>query len=308
LYAQNLGGAVLTAGLVVGGNFGPGGATVQGLAFNVTDPSTTFQDGELNVWGASGNNTSVLDTTFVGNRSIGVGLLVLNPNGLVAQRLTFSAFTDEGIRASDNVAVAYGSPTPVLNTITDISVNGVGRSTPGASGGTAESGIFIGEPVANGVNRVAISNCSWSGIETTNNSWNTTFSNLTINMTGPNAVTGIAVYLEHFSLNDTFTNFNITGSKAGFYAEWNDGTVGNEAAQNDTFENGTIDASGWSLGGNEAGIYLDEGTGPTTVTNVAFKNQNWAGIGTYKNVSPNLVINNSYALAAGGVDLSVSHI
>src|SRR2546427_4026876 len=36
LYSATLGGAVLNAGLVMGGNSGPGGGSVQGLAFNVS--------------------------------------------------------------------------------------------------------------------------------------------------------------------------------------------------------------------------------------------------------------------------------
>jgi hypothetical protein len=298
---------VLTAGLVVGGNFGSGGATVEGLAFNVTDPSTTFQDSELNVWGPSGNNTSVLDTTFQGNWDVAVGLLVMNPAGLVAQRLQFTDFTDEGIRASDDVQVAYGGSVPVMNTITDINVNGVSRSTPGASDGTAESGIWIGEPVANGVNRILVRNCAVSAIETVNNSWNTTFSNLNIDMSGPEAYDGIGVYFEHFTQHDTFTNFTMTGTRTGFNAEWNDGTTGNEAAQNDTIENGTVNADGWTLGTNESGAYLDQGTGAITITNVTFDNQNWAGIGAYLPSTPPIITNNTYNIAAGAVDVSPNH-
>ena len=299
LYAQHLGGAVLTVGLVVGGGSGSGGATVQGLAFNVSSSSATFQDGELNIWGAAGENTRVLDSTFEGNWAVAVGLLAVNPDGLVAQRLTFSHFTDEGIRASNNQLASYGGSTPVIDSITDISVDGVSRSTPGASNGTAEAGIWIGEPVANGVHRIRIRNVSWSGIETVNNSWNTVFSDLDIDMSGPHADVGVAVYLEHFSIGDTFTNFVITGSREGFNAAWDDGTAGNEAARNDTIENGTIDASGWTQGGHTAGVYLDEGTGSTTITGVTFKNQNWAAIGAYKNSGTNTISNNTYQLGTG---------
>ena len=43
LYAQHVGGAVLTAGLVIGGNFGSGGGSVEGVAFNVSSSSKTFR-------------------------------------------------------------------------------------------------------------------------------------------------------------------------------------------------------------------------------------------------------------------------
>jgi hypothetical protein len=308
LYAQHLGGAVLTAGLVVGGNWGAGGATVQGLAFNASDPSTTFQNSELNTWGASGERTRVLDSTFNGNWQIAVGLLALNPDGLVAQRLQFSSFTDEAIRASDNNTVSYGSSTAVINSISDISVTGVSRSTPGASGGTAESGLWIGEPVTNGVHRIKIRDCAWSGIETVNNAWNTTYSDLDIDLSGPHAVTGIAIYLEHYTLGDTFTNFSFTAVSEGFNAEWDDGTPGSEAAQNDTIENGTIDAAGRASGGHTAGVYLDEGTGNTTITGVTFKNQNWAAIGIYKPAGTITTTGNTYQLLTGAAPTTSSHI
>ena len=303
LYAQHLGGAVLTAGLMVGGNRGPGGAIVQGLAFNVTDPSATFQNSELNLWGATGENTQVLDTTFDGNWDIGVGLLAMNPDGLVAQRLQFSSFVDDAIRASNNAAVSYGSPTAVINAISDISVAGVSNSTPGSSGGTAEAGLWIGQPVTNGVRRIKIRDCAWSGIETVNNAWNTTYSDLDIDMSGPHAGIGVAVYLEHYSLNDTFTNFVITGSKEGFNGEWNDGTPGKEAAHHDTIENGTIDASGWTGGGNTVGVYLDQGSDSNTITGIIFKNQNWAAIGLFQNTGTNTITNNTYQLAPGAREL-----
>jgi hypothetical protein len=306
LYAQHLGAAILTAGLVVGGNFGPGGATVQGLAFNVTDSSRTFQNSELNIWGDSGERTKVLDSTFEGNWQIGVGVLAMNPNGLVAQRLQLSHFNEEGIRASDNDSVDYGSSTAVIDTISDISVDGVAESTPGDSGGTAEAGLWIGHPVTNGVRRIKIRDVAWSGIETVNNSWNTTFSDLDIDMSGPHRGVGVAVYLEHYSLNDTFTNFSFTGVKVGFNAEWDDGTPGNEAAQNDAIENGTIDAAGWGSG-STTGVYLDEGTGNTTITNVIFKNQTWAAIGAYKPAGTIAISNNSYQLASGAVAVSPNH-
>ena len=308
LYAQHLGDAVLTTGLTVGGNFGSGGAVIEGLAFNVTNPSTTFQNSEVNIWGASGERTHVLDCTFSGNWAIGVGLDAVNPNGLVAQRLTFADFTDGGLRASDNAHASYGGSTAVINSITDISVNGVSKSTPGASDGTAEAGIWVGEPISNGVHRILIKNVSNAGIETVNNSWNTTFSDLNINMSGPHAASGVGVYMEHSTTHDTFTNFVITGTATGFNAEWDDGIAGNAAAHSDTIENGTIDASGWTRTGNTAGVYLDAGTGPMTVTNVAFKNQNWAGIGAYRNIGPNSFSGNTYQLATGAVQMSANHV
>ena len=282
----------------------------RGLTFDVSSTSKIFGDGILHVWGVAGANTTVLDCVFRGHGVIPVGLLAYNPQGLDVERSQFYSFTDEGIRASDNTSVSYGASTAHISKISDILVDGVSRATPGASDGTAEAGIWIGHPVTNGVSRIKVSNVSWSGIETVNNAWDTQFSDINIDMSGPHAFTGVGVYLEHFSRHLTFNRFTITGASIGFSAEWADpGWGGVAAAHNVTIENGTIDAAGWPGGGNTAGVYLDEGSDSTTVTGVVFKNQNWAAIGAYKNVGTNTFTgNDTSGLASRAVPLSTQHI
>jgi hypothetical protein len=296
LYALHLGKAVLSSGLVVGGNFESGGAVVRGIAFDVADPARTYQGGEIETWGRAGANLQVLDCTFEGHGVVPVGLLALNPEGLVARRLVFTHFTDEGIRASNNQTVPYGTPTATIDTISDIVVDRVSRAVPGSSNGTAEAGIFIGQPVENGVSRIRIRSTSWSGIETANNSWNTTFADLDIDVSS-RVVSPIGIYLEHFSRNDVITGFEIKGAAIGIAAEWDDGVAGNGGAHGVRIENGTIDATG-SLDG-VAGVYLDAGTESTTITRVIFKNQSWAAIGTYQNVGSNVIADNRFELQVG---------
>jgi hypothetical protein len=310
LYAQHLGGAVLKAGLVMGSNYGAPGGSVQGVVFDVSDPAKVLGGGIVHVWGAGGAQSKVLDCVFRGNRVIPQGLLVYNPDSLVAQRLQFYDFTNEGIRASDNQTVAYGSATPKIDSISDIYVNGVTNSTPGASDGTAEAGLWIGQPVVNGVRRIKVRNVSWSGIEVANNSWNTTFSDLDIDMSGPNQAAGVGVYLEHYSYRDVFDGFAIRSARAGFNAEWADPSWGGAAgAHFTTIENGLIDASGSTVAGRQAGVYLDEGTESTTVTGVVFRNQNWAAIGAYQNVGTNSFGGNDYSgLATGTTAISTDHL
>ncbi|HZP73284.1 MAG TPA: hypothetical protein VFA97_07910, partial [Gaiellaceae bacterium] len=165
IYAQHVGAAVLTAGLEVGGNWSQGGAVVRGLSFDITDPSKTFQNAALDVWGAAGQNLQVLDSTFDGNWVVGAGIQAYQPLGLDAERLQISHFTDAGLFVSDNVPVAYGASTPAATVISDISVDGVSRPTPGSSNGTAEAGLWIGQPVIDGVHRIKVRNVSISGIE-----------------------------------------------------------------------------------------------------------------------------------------------
>jgi hypothetical protein len=310
LYAQNLGGATLTAGLSISGS-GSGGAVVQGLAFNISSTGKTDGGGALTNYGASGANLSVLDCTFGGNATIPFGCYILSPAGFVAQRLTFTDFTDEGIRASDGTYVAYHGATPAMNTITDIVATNISRNPPASAGGTAEAGIWVGNPVSNGVHRIKTRNCGWMGIWTGNNSWDTTFSDFDIDCGGSNGIgggVGVGVYFEHFTTNNIFTNFSVTTTRDGFNGEWNDGTPGNQAENNCTIENGTISASGWTVPGNQAGIYLDQGTGQTTITGVTFLNQNWAAVGAYLPSGTVTVSGCTYQMQPGAVDLSSGHI
>ena len=309
LYAAHVGQAVLKAGLVLGGNFGSGGGLVQGLTFDVSDPNKTLGGGIVHIWGPGGVNSRVLDTTFRGNKTIPVGLLVYNPQGLVAQRDQFFGFTDVGLRASNNQPVAYGGSTPHIANISDIYVDGVTRATPGASNGTAEAGIWIGHPVDQGVQRLKIRNVSWSGLETVNNAWDTTYTDLDIDMSGPSQFAGVAVYMEHMTQHTAFRNFAIRGARVGFNGEWNDGVAGNAACHFVTIDSGRIDATGSTLAGRQAGVYLDEGSDSTTIRNVKFLNQNWAGIGMYKVIGSNTVTPNDFGgLRSGAVATSTDHI
>ena len=309
IYAAHLGLAVLKAGLIMGGNFGTNGGLVRGVTFDVSDTSKTLGGGIIQIWGPGGANSQILDSVFRGNKAIPVGLLAYNPTGLVVQRDQFFGFTDEGIRASNNTAVAYGAATPHIASITDITVDGVTRSTPGASNGTAEAGVWIGHPVDGGVKRIRIRNVSWSGIETVNNAWDTSYSDLDIDMSGPSQYAGVAVYMEHFTQHTSFRNFTIRGARVGFNGEWNDGVSGNAACHFVTIQNGKIDASGSTLPGHQAGVYLDEGSDSTTIQNVTFLNQNWAAVGMYKVVGTNAVSANDYSgLRPGALPTSSDHI
>jgi len=303
LYAQNLGGATLTAGLSISGS-GAGGAVIQGLAFNITSKSKTDGFGTLTNYGASGANLSVLDCTFNGNAVMPFGVYGLQPSGLIVQRCTFTQYTDVGLYAFDGTTVAYHASTPAINTITDIVADKIARNPPGSGDGTAEAGLWIGNPVTNGVHRIKTSNCAWMGIWTGGNSWDTTFSDLTLDDGG--IYPGVAcVYMEHFTTNNVFQNFAFTSTRLGFTAEWDDGTPGNQAANNCVIQNGTIDATGWPSGGNTVGIYLGAGTGPTSITNVVFVDQNHAAVEVLTPSGTISVTGATYLMQPGAVEYLV---
>jgi len=308
LYAERLGGAVLASGLEIGANWGSGGAVVQGLTFDVSSLAQAVHGALVHVWGPAGASTRVLDCVFRGNGAIAFGLLAYNPSGLVAKRLVFSSFTDVALRASDNQAVPYGAATPRIASIADVSVDGVGRPTPGASDGTAEAGLWIGHPVTAGVHRIAVRNVSWSGIETVNNAWDTTFTDLDIDMSGPKSAAAVGIYLEHFNHRNVFERFRIAGAATGITAEWADPAWGGVAGAHEiVIRDGVIDAAG-AREGKTFGVYLDEGTVSTTVTGVVFRNQSFAAIGAYKIAGTNRFEgNDTSGLRASALPLSTEH-
>ena len=309
IYAESLGGAVLRSGVVVGGNSGSGGAVLRGLVFDVQSTAQVLGGGAIHVWGPGGANTQVLDTVVKGNWVVPVGLLAYNPAGLRVERSQFFSFTDDGLRLSDNKTVSYGAATPTIGVVQDILVDGVSRSTPGASDGTAEAGLWVGHPVADGVHRIKIRNVAWSGVETVSNSWNTSFTDLDVDMSGSKQAHGVGVYMEHYTRNVTFDGFSITGTRVGFNGEWADPAWGGSAgAHNVTIRNGAIDSAGSTLSGNQAGVYLDEGSDSTTVTGVTFRNQNWAAIGAYKNIGTNSWSANTYSIKSGATAVTTNHI
>jgi len=308
LWAKNLGKAVLKTGMVLGGNYGANSPVLRGLTFDVSSTSKVMGGGIVHVWGNTGTNSSVLDCVFRGNAAIPYGIVAMNPQGLRVERSEFFNFTDVGLRLSDNVTVGFGSSTPTINTVKDISVDTVTRATPGSSNGTAEAGLMIGHPVANAVERVRVRNVSWSGLLLVNNAWRTTYRDLDIDMTGPREYVSVGVYLEHYSYENTFEQFSIN-ARIGFNAEWADPAWGGRAAaRNTVIRNGVVDASAVSGTGNQAGIYLDEGTETTSVSGVTFRSQNWAGIGAYKNVGTNSFTGNSGQLDTGAVLLRYDHV
>ena len=309
LYAQHPGRAVLTTGLVIGGNRYRAGAIVQGLAFDVHDPTKTLQGAELDLWGAAATGAQVLDCTFEGNWDIPYGLVDLQPAGLSVERVRFRHFGDGALRVSDNRPVPPGEGTAQVDTITDVSVDGVSRRIPGSSQGTAESGLWIGQPVVNGVHRIRVRDVAWAGIETVNNASNTQFSDLDVDLGGPHAALGVAFYLEHWSRSLAIDRFRFTGVKTGFTAEWNDPAWGGTAAAHDTtIRDGLVDASGWTKGGRSVGVFLDQGTDSTTVSGVTFAHMNYAGIVAYNVIGRNSFGGNSFRLPTGVPRISTQHM
>ena len=309
LYAEHLGMARLNAGMALGK-----GAIVDGLVFDVSAAAKAVPDGNSSVLSTWGPDVQVLDTVVRGHTVIEQGLLALSPGGLVVRRCEFFDLRDFGIYADANNILPYGSNVPHISAISDVYVDGVTRPTPGSSNGTAEAGVEVGEPVDGGVTRIKVRDTSWMGLEAESNSWNTTFSDLDIDMSGFSQYTttlkfgNVGVYFEHYSYYDTLTDFRIAGARLGTDCEWNDPAWGGHAACHFvTIANGVIDAAGGLQGKNSAGVYLDTGTESTTVTNVVFQNQTFAGIVADGTSGANSFdLDNYSGMAAGSTPVSYS--
>jgi hypothetical protein len=291
LYSATLGGAVLRAGLVMGGNFGPGGGSVQGVAFDVSDSSKTLLDSIIHVWGPGGRGTRILDTTFNGNNVVGSSILARQPEGLVVQRVRVRNFRVNGITVDANVQNMV-MVTPVL--LEDLDVANVSFAVPKSSNGTAEACVWLGNTGT--VRRALIRNCAWQGLWTGTADAGSTHEDLDIDGTP----TG--VYVEHFTTGSTFQRMSIgTGVSTGVNCEWADPTWGSRpACVDNVIQDSTIRSS-------YAGVFLDQGTTRTTVRRVTFIGQTKAAIVDYLGIN-NAYSGNDYSgIAPGAVSVSFTH-
>ena len=158
IYAQHLGGAVFKAGFVMGGNWGPGHGVLQGLTFDVSDPSKVLEGSIVHVWG-TGAGSQVLDTTFDGHGVISSGLLARQVEGLIVRRVVAHNFRDSGVAVDANVASYTPATPPVLE---DIDSANVTWPVARASNGTAEACVWVGVTAV--VRRIKARNCAWEGL------------------------------------------------------------------------------------------------------------------------------------------------
>ena len=305
IYARNLLGATIKFGFNLGGS----GPVFRGLKFDTVAGGKLPGDNSQIFGGAT--NLQVLDCVFAGNWSTKYGVRSTNPQGLVCERLRFTHFRDVALRASNNVHAAYpGGSTPHITRITDIFAEGISYDPPGSSNGVAEAAVWIGHPVDNPVERLDLRDVGRKAMETVSSSRDTIFRDFYLDMTGPHAQAGgigVGCYLEHNNYYNTYEKFLIVGVNRGFNGEWNENVAGNAGAQHCTIRNGTVDANGWTRGGNTAGVYLDTGCDSNTVTGCTFKNQNWAGVGAHNNIGVNVFEPNTYQMKPGAVPLRTTH-
>ena len=292
LYAGKLGQAVLTAGLMIGGEDSPHGGVVRGLVFDIRDPTRTADGAAIKVAGDA-VGAQVLDVKLLGNRVVRSAVVVRQPEGFRASRLVVREFTDYGVLVDANDRERTSLRTPFQ--MADIDVSGVKRAVPGSSNGRGEACVWIGNPGS--VVRVRARECGWTGFWTGTAATGVRASDVDID------ATRTGVYLEHFTKSSTFDRVRIgRGVRVGLTAEWADpdwgglpGSVDN-VVQNSRFES-------WLVG-----VYLDEGTTRTTVRGSTFVGQRWAAIADYEGVENDYYGNDYRAIAKGAVPVTRAHI
>jgi hypothetical protein len=260
--------------------------------FDVRDEDKTADGAEIVVWGTA-KHAAVLDVVLRGNRSIGAGLVVRQPEGFRGERLVARDFTDYGVVVDANdPALTRLAPPFELN---DIRVAGVARPVPGSSNGTAEACVWIGNPGA--VTRVHVRRCAWTGLWTGTAATETLFDRIDVDDTP----TG--VYIEHFTQRSTFERLRVGEDvRVGVLAEWAAPAWGRRPASVDN-----VIQDSW-IGAWLAGVYLDDGTTRTTVRRSTFANQRWAAIGDYRGIDNEYYGNNYDAIAPEADHVTEEHL
>jgi hypothetical protein len=292
IYSAWPGAAVLRAGLSLGGNEGPGGGLVRGIAFDIADPRKAVDEAAILVWG-SGRGSRILDVTLHGHRAVAAGVAVRRPDGLVLRRAVVRRFTDFGVLVDANDLRRGRLREPAI--VEDVDVAGVGRREPGSANGRAEACVWIGNTAS--LRRVRVRECAWMGLWTGTATHASTFAEIDVDRTP----TG--VYIEHFTSDSTFRRLRVGPRvRFGVSAEWADPDWGRlPASVGNVIEDSRFESS-------VAGVYLDEGTTRTTVRNSTFVNQSWGAIGDYRGNGNEAYANDYSGIDSGAVAVRRDHL
>ena len=290
LYAARLGTAVLKAGVVLGANGGPPGASIRGLSFDVSDPAKTLNGAIVHVWG-SASHASVRDTRLDGNRRVETGLLVRQAQGFVGRRIVASRFRSYGIVVDPN-DVGYRTRSPVA--LSDLTTSGVRRPVQGYSDGRAEACLWLGSPGT--VQRVAVRRCGITGIWTGTAMHGSRVADATIDRAP------VGIYIEHYTTSTTFERLRVGPNVGrGVNAEWSNLSLGQKPASS-----GNVIQDGYFRTA-DVGVYLDQGTTRTLVRRCVFVGQAWAAIGDYLGQGNGYYENDFSGIRGGAVPVSHEH-
>jgi hypothetical protein len=290
LYAARLGAAVLRAGVVLGANGGPPGASIRGLSFDVSDPAKTLDGAIVHVWG-SASHASVIDTRLLGNGRLETGLLVRQARGFVGRRIVARGFRSYGVVVDPN-DVGYRTRSPFA--LSDLTISQVRRPVRGSSDGRAEACLWLGSPGT--VERVALSRCGITGIWTGTAMHGSRVADATIDRAP------VGIYIEHYTTRTTFERLRVGPNVGrGVNAEWSNVSLGQRpASEENLIQDGYFRTT-------DVGVYLDQGTTRTLVRRSVFVGQSWAAIGDYLGRDNGYYENDFSGIRASAVPVSHDH-
>ena len=299
---------MLTAGLVVGGNVGSGGAIVQGVRSTSRCRRKTFQGGELTIWGAAGANTQVLDCTFDGQPDVPIGLHAVQPGRAWSRSASPSRTSPtRAIRASNNRPFRTGARPRDQHHHRHL-----GRRRHAARPRRLErdgGGGHLDRPTCR--ERRAPDQDPQRLLVGDRDRQQRVEHHVHRSRHRHERADVVAASASTSSTSAGTTGFTASHVAASSRVSRPSGTTRPGAASppaQTTIENGVIDASGWTTAATPPGSSSTRAATPSTINGVAFKNQNYAGIDAFNIAGQNNFGGNTYQLAAGAVQQSSSHM
>jgi hypothetical protein len=290
LYAARLGKVVLRAGIVLGANAGPAGASIQGLSFDVSDRAKTLHGAIVHIWG-SASHASVLDTRLYGHSRVDTGLLVRQPQEFVGRRIVANGFRSYGVLVDPN-DVGYRTEAPF--SLADLTISQVSRPVRRSSNGRAEACLWLGSPGT--ARRISARRCGITGIWTGTATHGARVADATIDRTP------VGIYIEHYTTGTTFERLRVGPNvDRGVNAEWSNLALGEKPASSDNVIQDAVFQT------THVGVYLDQGTTRTLVRRCVFVGQDWAAIGDYLGNGNGYSVNDFSGISAGAVAVSHDH-
>ncbi len=297
LWAENSGKAILTFGVVAGGNYcNPAhaakfdGSEFHGLVFDITNADYAYQANAssptvaLANWGHS-RGMKVQDCWFRGWEVVERAIAVSRPDGLVVERVEMLNFERFGISVELGWPAAGGCAGPPPDVaadpaqLRDLAVHGIADPAWSSQGahldcgddppvgaycpGTQEHGIWIGEPTT--LERARIRNVAWSGLivaEPNGPLTGVTLRDIDVDHQGSNEDGwGAGIGFERGNDGTLLEQFCVGPDvRRGVHSEWDHG--------GDMLSNiGMTIADGWSRA-RFVGISLDGGTQDVSIDNV----------------------------------------
>ena len=273
LWAENLGGAVLTAGIALDDD--SAGFEIHGLKLQINSRAkAAFNDSAIEARG-NADRVKIMDSWLIGDkRNVKWGFMSRGGayDGLVMQRLVVDGFTWDGIRI-DSWIGSWASPAcchPDANPrvlMTDINVSNIKHPDPNCCKGiiTTEVGIWLGTPGT--IERVKMRKIDWTCIEPVQRASHVIMRDLDLDDCGQ-----VAIWVEHFTEYSTFERFWLgPNTRTGIAIEWGGDWGWKNIGDDNVYQDGTIESYRF-------GVINDACNEKQTVRRVKFENQCAAAI------------------------------